>query len=187
MTLETLKKNVLKMIEEISTAADTYTDDPDINAKLNTVINQVLFEVARMKKIPAKAEIDIDEPSTYDLRNISDFYQLDHIRYKDTLGNEICAEMFQNYVECPEVGTLEVYYYKYPERIEDDTVDSEYEFELTDDAMEVLPYGVAADLLKSDVSANYGQIYANRYETMLQRLDPRYGMTMIYLEDNGVI
>ena len=72
MTLETLKKNVLKMIEEISTAADTYTDDPDIDAKLNTVINQVLFEVARMKKIPAKAEIDIDEPSTYDLRNISD-------------------------------------------------------------------------------------------------------------------
>jgi hypothetical protein len=37
-----------------------------------------------------------------------------------------------------------------------------------------MPYGIAGDLLKSDVSAEYGAIYANRYEAMLQRLDPRY-------------
>jgi hypothetical protein len=45
-----------------------------------------------------------------------------------------------------------------------------------------MPYGVAADLLKSDISTEYGSIYATRYETMLQRLDPRNNMTSIYFE-----
>ena len=57
-----------------------------------------------------------------------------------------------------------------------------YEFELSADALEIMPYGVAADLLKSDVSNNYGQIYSQRYESMLQRLDPRYSMGSIYIE-----
>lgn len=187
MTLETLKKNVLKMIEEISETPEVYTDDPDIDKKMNTVINQVMFEVARMKKIPAKTSIEIDEPGTFDLNGVENFYQLDHIRYKDAQDNELEPEIFQNMVECPEVGTLDVYYFRYPERITDDTDDTQYEFELSDDALEVLPYGVAADLLKSDVSASYGQVYAQRYETMLQRLDPRYTMSMIYINSNGVI
>ena len=45
-----------------------------------------------------------------------------------------------------------------------------------------MPYGVAADLLKSDVSTQYGAVYANRYEAMLQRLDPRNHMTSVYIE-----
>ena len=44
-----------------------------------------------------------------------------------------------------------------------------------------MPYGVAADLLKSDVSNGYGQIYSQRYETMLQRLDPRHSEGFIYM------
>jgi hypothetical protein len=48
--------------------------------------------------------------------------------------------------------------------------------------LEIMPYGIAGDLLKSDVSAEYGSIYATRYETMLDRLDPRYQMTSVYIE-----
>ena len=48
--------------------------------------------------------------------------------------------------------------------------------------LEIMPYGVAADLLKSDVSAEYGNIYATRYESMLQRLDPRYAMGFVTIE-----
>jgi hypothetical protein len=40
--------------------------------------------------------------------------------------------------------------------------------------LEIMPYGIAADLLKSDVSADYGKIYAERYEALKQMLDPRY-------------
>jgi cell division initiation protein len=57
-----------------------------------------------------------------------------------------------------------------------------FEFELSSDVLEVLPYGVAADLLKSDVSNAYGNIYAQRYEQMKQQLDIRYNTGSIELE-----
>ena len=50
-----------------------------------------------------------------------------------------------------------------------------------------MPYGVAADLLKSDVSAEYGAVYATRYESMKQELDPRYSMPMITFEGGVVV
>ena len=84
-------------------------------------------------------------------------------------------------------GTAEIDVFVYPERITEKTKDKAYEFELSNDALEILPYGVAADLLKSDVSAEYGNIYAQRYETMLQRLDPRYQMGSITFEGGAVI
>jgi hypothetical protein len=37
-------------------------------------------------------------------------------------------------------------------------------------------------LLKSDVSAEYGRVYSERYESMLQRLDPRYQLGGITVE-----
>jgi hypothetical protein len=83
-----------------------------------------------------------------------------------------------------ESGTAEIECFVYPEAITAKTKDS-YEFELSADVLEIMPYGVAADLLKSDVSAEYGAIYAQRYETMLQRLDPRYMTNSIYI-DGGV-
>ena len=57
-----------------------------------------------------------------------------------------------------------------------------YEFELSSDVLEVMPYGVAADLLKSDVSAEYGNIYAVRYENMKQQIDTRYQTASISIE-----
>jgi hypothetical protein len=84
-----------------------------------------------------------------------------------------------------EDGTLEVDYFRYPELITEKTKDNAYEFELSPDALEIMPYGVAGDLLKSDVSTNYGEIYSQRYESMLQRLDPRYSMGSIYI-DGGI-
>ena len=78
-------------------------------------------------------------------------------------------------------GTLEVEVYVYPERITDKTKGN-YEFELSADALEVMPYGIAADLLKSDISTEYGSIYASRYESMKQLLDTRYQTASIYIE-----
>ena len=48
--------------------------------------------------------------------------------------------------------------------------------------LEIMPYGIAADLLKSDVSAEYGNVYANRYEAMKNQLDPRFQMSSIHVE-----
>lgn len=182
MTLQEMKKKVLRMIEEISDNA-ALTDDPDIEAKLNDVINQVMFEVARMKKIPAKAVKTIAADNlALDLRTVTGFYQLDNMRFKDADGDELDYELFGTNASFEEAGTATIYYYKYPERITDSTNDSTYTFELSDDALEIMPYGIAADLLKSDVSNSYGQVYEARYKEMLQTLDSRYSTGQIYIE-----
>ena len=59
MTLEEMKKKVLGLIEELNPNSELLTDDPDISTKLNDVINQVMFELARMKKIPKYVEIEV--------------------------------------------------------------------------------------------------------------------------------
>lgn len=184
MNLLEMKKKVLRLIEEVSDNETNLTDDPDIRKKINDVTNQVMFEVARMKKIPAKKKVQVTEDNLEaDLTELApNFYQLNNIRFKNVAGEEMETEIFGTIADFPEAGTATIYYFKYPERITDDTVDGNYVFELSDDALEVMPYGIAADLLKSDISNNYGQIYSQRYETMLQRLDPRYSMGTVYIE-----
>ena len=65
--------------------------------------------------------------------------------------------------------------------ITEKTSDS-YEFDISSDALEIMPYGVAGDLLKSDVSTNYGQIYSQRYNDLLSRMDHRYQMPSMVIE-----
>lgn len=182
MTLEEMKKKVTRLIEEVSTSDTKITDDPDIEAKLNDVINQIMFELARMKKIPDYVEIEAQENDLIrfsDITELTDYevYQLDVIR-----GLEYELKANGTIVKALENGTAEIDYFRYPTRIMDDTVDTEYVFELSDDALEIMPYGVAADLLKSDVSNAYGNIYAQRYQQMKQELDPRYTMGSISFE-----
>lgn len=174
MTLLEIKKKVLQLIEEISDNANL-TDDPDIKAKLNSVINMVQFELARMKKIPAYVQREVKAGEVVDMNTLENFYQLRLIRFAG--GFEAIEDM----ATFMEDGTADIYYYRYPVSITDETPDT-YEFELSLDALEILPYGVAGDLLKSDVSAQYGAIYSQRYETMLQRLDSRYSLGGISIE-----
>jgi hypothetical protein len=85
-----------------------------------------------------------------------------------------------------ESGIAEVSCFVYPETITEKTKGS-YEFELSPDVLEIMPYGIAADLLKSDISAEYGAVYSTAYEQMLSRLDPRYQQNTIYIESGMVI
>lgn len=179
MNLEYAKKKVLRLIEEIDTDNKNLTNDPDIKEKLNDVINQVQFELARIKKIPANATENVTAEEIFDLNSLLDFYQLKHLMFKNLDGEEAEYRIIDNSVIFSENGTATFFYYKYPETITDTTSDK-YEFELSQDCLEILPYGVAADLLKSDVSSNYGSVYAQEYEKRIQRLDPRY------VQDSGI-
>lgn len=176
MTLKEMKKKVLALIEEIVENPDdatltSLTNDPDIEAKLNYVINQIQYELSRVKKIPDYVEIEVNEGDLIRFADITteyEVYQLDVVR---GIGYDYKAQ--GTIIKCLEDGTAEIEYFRYPERITEKTSDS-YEFELSSDVLEVMPYGVAADLLKSDVSNAYGNIYAQRYEQMKGELDIRY-------------
>lgn len=181
MTLGEMKKKYLGLIEELNPESEFLTDDPDIATKQNDVINQIQYELARMKKIPKYIELDVSEGDVITFAEIeaeagSEIYQLGTVG-----GVQYAPKANGTVLKILESGVLEIDCFVYPERITDTTKDT-YEFELSADVLEVMPYGVAADLLKSDVSTEYGSIYAARYETMLQRLDPRYQATSIYIE-----
>lgn len=181
MTLNEMKKKVLALIEELNPDSEYLTDDPDISAKINEVINQIMFELARFKKIPKYVEMEVNEGDMIEFADIErecgyEIYQVGVVG-----GVNYSPKADGTMLKMLETGTAEVNCYVYPERITEKTKGS-YEFELSPDALELMPYGIAADLLKSDVSTEYGAIYAQRYEYMIQRLDPRYQMASIVIE-----
>lgn len=182
MTLLEMKKKVLGMIEELNPDSELLTDDPDISAKINEVTNQVMFELARMKKISRYVEMEVNEGDLIDFADIekkcgNEVYQIALV-----CGVDYIPKANGTVLKINESGTAEIDCFVYPERITEKTKDKGHEFELSADCLEIMPYGIAADLLKSDVSAEYGNVYAQRYETMLQRLDPRYHMNSITIE-----
>ena len=182
MTLLEMKKKVLALIEELNPESEYLTDDPDIQAKINEVINQIMFELVRLKKMPKYVEIDVTAGDVIEFADIEsecgyEIYQLGTVggvRYAPKANGTVLKIL--------ESGTAEIDCYVYPERITEKTKDKAYEFELTNDVLEIMPYGIAGDLLKSDVSTEYGKIYSTRYEEMKQLLDPRYQMTTVYIE-----
>lgn len=185
MTLKEQKQRILSLIEELNPNSEYLTDDPDIRAKINYVIDQIQNELVRIKKIPAITTEDVTKDDVFDLNTLDQFYQLRMLRLKNSYGEDALYEVIDNMVIFEEDGIATFFYYKYPESITEKTKDS-YEFELSQDVLEVMPYGVAADLLKSDVSTNYGKVYTERYESMLQRLDPRYSTGGSIVIEGGV-
>ena len=186
MTLGEMKKKVLGMIEEVNPNSALLTDDPDIATKINDVTNQIMFELARQKKIPKYAEMAVSKGDTITFEDLEtevgySIYQLGTVS-----GVNHVFKADGTIVKVLESGTAEIDCFVYPERITEKTNDS-YEFELSADVLEVMPYGIAGDLLKSDISTEYGSIYSTGYEAMLQRLDPRYHMTSIYFEGGVMI
>ena len=185
MTLKEMKEKVLGMIEELNPNSALLTDDPDIATKFNDVTNQIMYELARMKKIPKYVEMEVTKGDMVEFADIEqecgyEIYQIGLVS-----GVNFSPKANGTVLKMLESGTAEIDVFVYPERITAKTKDT-YEFELSADALEIMPYGIAGDLLKSDVSTEYGTIYSTRYESMLQRLDPRYQMTSIYIE-GGVL
>lgn len=185
MTLTEMKKKVLGLIEELNPFSEYLTDDQDIQAKINEVTNQVMFELSRFKKLPKYVEINVEEGDILEFEDIEkasgyEVYQIDII-----CGVRFVPKASGTVMKMMETGTAEISFFAYPERITENTVDKGYEFELSQDVLEVMPYGIAGDLLKSDVSTEYGAIYSNRYQEMLTRLDHRYQMPTMYI-DGGI-
>lgn len=175
MTLAELKKKTLSLIEEISPGNPLLTEDTDIQAKINHVINQIQFEAVRMKKLTDFSSYVALENETISLKTvISDFYQLIKISGVD-------YDIVEDIVTFNEAGTATIFYYKYPTEITEATPNT-YTMELDKDVLEILPYGIAADLLKNDPSSQYGNVYASRYGEMMSRLDPRQSVGMIEFE-----
>lgn len=181
MKLKEMKRIILGLIEELNEDSEYLTDDEDISAKINDAINMVQLELSRFKKLVSHVSKEIEKDQVLDLSTIERFYQLRLMKFSSVSGTADAYELIDNLAVFHDKGIAEIFYYRYPEEITSKTTD-EYEFELSSDVLGIMPYGVAGDLLKSDISANYGQVYSKRYEDMLQRLDPRHATGTVYIE-----
>ena len=162
MTLLEMKNKVFKLIEESSADKTKLTDDEDFNKKINDVIYQIMLELIRYKKLPAYETMQVKKDEEINLQeDLDNFLQLNKI-----VGIKFDIE--DVFVTFKEDGEAKIYYYKLPKKINEDTEDEDYKFE---------------DILKSDVSNEYGSIYANRYRELLQGLDPRYSNVSIEIVD----
>ena len=175
MTLAEMKEKVLTLIEEYNEDADELTDDSDFALKINHVINQIQNELSRFKKISDYTTKDVIKGQTISLTDIDkNIYQLNIIK-------DVDYELLGDTILFNEGGTARIFYYRYPKQINSETPDT-YKFELSNDVLEIMPYGIAGDLLKSDVSSQYGTIYSKRYDELKQNLDPRYSLGSVYIE-----
>lgn len=181
MTHEEMKKKVLALIEELNPDNPNLTDDPDIFAKYNFVANQVMMELVRMKKLSKYVEMPVVKGQLVTFEDIGMAVGYEVYQLANVAGVLYESKANGTVLKILEDGTAEIDCFVFPEQITEKTKGS-YVFELPADVLEIMPYGIAADLLKSDVSTEYGSIYATRYESMLQRLDPRNSTPMISVE-----
>lgn len=182
MTKYEMKTNVLALIEELDPTSELLTQDPDISAKIDSVMNHVMHDVSCIKKIPRYIEMEVKKGDLITFADLEKkignaIYQIDIVK-----GVASTLKASGTIIKILEDGLAEIDVFVYPAPITSKTKDKAYEFELSTDALEIMVYGVAADLLKSDESAGYGQIYANRYSDMMSRLDSRNAMPTITIE-----
>ena len=180
-TLSEMDKKVLALIEELNPDSEHLTDDPDIAAKKRYVTNQIMFELARIKKISKYVEMEVSEGDLITFEDLEKECGYEVFQLGIVMGVNHTYKANGTIIKVLEDGTAEIDCFVYPEKITEKTKGT-YEFELSPDALEIMPYGIAGDLLKSDVSAEYGVIYSKRYEEMLNRLDPRNHLTSVYIE-----
>lgn len=172
-TLGDIKESTLTLIEEYNPdIAKNFTDDEDLGIKMNGSVNRVMYELCRIKKIPKYIKLEnVSAGDVVDFGQLArkcgyEIYQVSRItgvQYEPRADGTIFKML--------EDGTAEIDVYVYPDAITKKTNNS-YELELSADVLEIMPYGVAADILSTDVSSNYKE-FKQRYETMLSRLDTR--------------
>lgn len=181
MTLYEMKEKILALIEEGNPESLFLTEDPDIAGKLCHVIDQLQYELARMKKLPRFLQLPVKTGEILDFAALGQVCGREIYQLGTVSGAAYTLRAAGTVLEFAENGTAKIECFVYPARITAQTEDTA-ELELSPDCLALLPYGAAADLLKSDSVAQYGKVYADRYETMLRRLDSRYAVGGIRVE-----
>lgn len=195
MTAKEMKIKTFSLIEEYYPERAELADDQDVIYKINGVINSIMLDLMKYRKIPAKYSYTLNENNkTLALSSIPDFYQLNtipNIEY-DIVGN---FEILFNTEDLELPKEITIYYYKYPSLMDltfeatstqtKEEVSAEYdesfEIELDLDLQEIMPYGIASDLLKNDMISGYGRYFYERYNELKGLIDSRktQGMAMI--------
>ena len=175
MNLGELKQRTYKLIEEYDNTASDFTTDPDYSTKFNTVANVILNELNNYVKkavietmtVHAGDEIQLDE-------ELDRFFLLKRI-------TGVKYSIIDRFVTFEEDGEAKIYYYQYPVQIKEDS-DNDTKIDLEPQAIECMIWGIASDILKMDVSNQYGAMFSQRYAELKGALDNRINQGTIHIE-----
>lgn len=196
MTLKEMKTKVFSLIEEYYPELETMAEDEDVLNKINGVVNSIQLDLMKYRKLPANIDIDIDKDSDRIITisdEIKDLYQLNKV-ILEPRGNFTMLDDDNIQLEDGYEGTIRIFYYKYPKMVkltygeneDSDEYDSKFKFDLDLVLQEVMPYGIARDLLRLDMISNYGSYFERTYNELKQQLDGRRtaGVITIYGGDD---
>jgi len=202
MTLKEMKIKVFSLIEEYYPEASGLAEDEDVLNKINGIVNSIQLDLMKYRKIPANAEIEVKENDDKIITisdEIKDIYQINKIilvpseEYTGTIDFSMIDE---NTLELPKdfVGTVRIYYYKYPKMVkvtfeedeDQDEYDTNFKFDLDLVLQEIMPYGIARDILRLDMISVYGTYFEKTYNELKQTIDDRKsaGIINIYGGDD---
>ena len=192
MTLKEMKIKVFSLIEEYYPELSGLAEDEDVLNKINGVVNSIQTDLMKYRKIPANQTITIDDENENVItlsETITDLYQLNKIVLKPSAESTI-LDPYKEY-ELIDDDTLEVdpgfrgdiivYYYKIPAQCqltfdsdtERDAYDEEFEFDIDTPLLEIMPYGIARDLLRLDMISSYGSYFERTYNELKSQIDSR--------------
>ncbi len=191
MTLKEMKIKTFSLIEEYYPEIKDLAEDEDVKNKINGVVNQIQMDLMKYRKVQTSQTISVkkNDSKVINLKEtLDDVYQLESIYFKETVDYEM-PNSWTIILPDDFAGEFTVYYSKYPtlveivfdseqERLDED---EDYEFELDPDVLEVMPDGIAAELLKMDMISNYGKYFYDRYLEMKNNLDPRHSKGMVQI------
>lgn len=171
MTLGELRKKVYEVIEELNPDLTSYTDDSDYEAKFNTCANTVQNELAKITDKVVKETIEVEKGQEIVLSEDLERFRL----LKKITGVDYDIE--DEYVTFNEKGTAIIYYYQNKKQIKEDS-DDNFEIDFDNQTLDCMIYGIASDILRNDVSSNYGAYFTSRYNELKEQLDPRSSQGM---------
>lgn len=196
MKLKEMKTKTFALIEELYPSLNNLAEDEDVINKINGVVNSVQMDLMKFRKITANDEIEIelDDDRIIDLKDYDDIYQVNKIKLVPneedmdttfTMIDNTTLEISDTFA-----GTIRLYYYKYPtlcktmfnNDTERQNEDNRYVFEIDPMLLEIMPYGIARDLLRLDMISNYGSYFERTYNELIQRLDSRNTAGFVTIE-----
>ena len=201
MTLKEMKIKVFSLIEEYYPELTGLAEDEDVLNKINGIVNSIQLDLMKYRKIPANTEIEIKENSDRIITisdEINDLYQLNKVILvpSDNTISKDFEMLDEDNIQVNDdfVGTVRLFYYKYPKTVkvsfeeneDKDQYDENFKFDIDLVLQEVMPYGIARDLLRLDMISSYGSYFERTYNEMKQQLDSRRtaGIITIYGGDD---
>lgn len=202
MTLKEMKMKVFSLIEEYYPELEGMAEDEDVLNKINGVVNSIQLDLMKYRKLNANTEVELDKDSDRIITisdEIKDLYQVNKIVLIPT--EEKMSKYFTMLdddniqVEDDFEGTVRIFYYKYPKMVkvsfeedeDKDEYDANFKFDLDLAVQEVMPYGIARDLLRMDMISNYGSYFEKTYNELKQTLDGRKSSGIITIYGGDLI